>query len=338
MVVGYGNGPSGTEAWLARVGAAGSGVLTLDNNLNNSLAGTSQPLTGVTGYTNLVLNGAHHRPLMDSALPGGNNCAWVNGDLARYDNGRDAAAGLAEVGYCHRVRPDELIVGVGLGKSGSDEDTAFSGNSETDGQYLLAELDYRPDGRGPIYSLTGLYGAWGADIKRGYLNAGLQDSSTGSTDLKGAALRARIDWPGLWRLGDTAFTPRAQFSLTHVDMDGYAESGGGFPAIFNDREHTAKELRAGVRAGKPLSERTTIHGDLEAVHRFDGAGPATSGNIIGAFAFDIAGANVASNWLRAGLELDHALARNWTVSASLNAATNGEDPDVSGAVSLKMGW
>jgi len=348
VVVGVGTGSNGTEAWIARVNASaptpngnssnGSGVLVLNSNLSDSLVGTARPVGKITGLTNLMLNGAHHRPLMDSAMPAGNHCAWINGDFANFNSKRKADGGLAEVGYCGRARPGELMFGIGLGKSRLDEDTVFSGNSEVRGQYLLAEIDYRPGGGGPLFSFTGLAGSWDAYIKRGYLNAGFQDSSRGRTDVTGLALRARIDWLDAWQWNGISFTPRLQASLTRTEMDGYTETGGGFPARFDSRQHTAREMRAGVRADKALGERTVFHADLEGVHRFDDNGPGTSGQIIGLFAFNQPGTKVESQWLRLGLEVDHELNKSWQLSASLHAATVGEDPDLSAAVSLKTGW
>ncbi|MBU0501031.1 MAG: hypothetical protein KJ558_09240 [Gammaproteobacteria bacterium] len=63
---------------------------------------------------------------MDSAIPAGGRCAWISGDLARFERDRDAQGGLGEVGYCNRLGSDTLMAGIGLGKSASDEDRVFS--------------------------------------------------------------------------------------------------------------------------------------------------------------------------------------------------------------------
>ncbi len=336
IVVGYGTGSSGEEAWIAR---ADSGVLSMDSDLTQSLAETGMPHQDIASTIGMIFNGAHHRSLMDSAMPGDGTCAWINGDLGRLEyNDHDGHGYLGEAGFCGRSSSQTLMVGVGLGRSGTDEDTAFSGHSETDGKYLLGEIDYRPGGNSLLYSFTALIGAWDTDIRRGYMNAGLKDSSTGTPDIDGASLRARVDWLYVWGLGDITFTPRAQFSLSYTHMDAYTETGGGFPAHFDERSHTAKEVRLGVRSDKHLSNSATLHADVEAVHRFDDSGPNTHGQIVGLFDFDLPGADLEQDWIRLGLEVDQSIGKNQTLSASLHASSEGQDPSISGAVSFKIAF
>ncbi len=322
------------EPWIAR---GGSGVLTLDDDLTQSLTSSGQGMAQVKQQMDLMLNGAHHRPLMDSAMPGHASCGWISGDLAHYGHDRDADSALGEVGFCNRLRRNELMVGLGLGKNYTDEETAFSGDIDINGQYLLGEVDYRPAGSSLLYSFTAMVGSWDADIKRGYLNAGVEDSSNGSSDIEGASLRARVDWLNAWRMGDTNLTPRVQYALTRTRMDGYTETGGGFPVRFDARDHTAQELRLGVRSDHVLNGTTTLHGDVEAVHRFDDSNAGTSGQVVGLFGFDLPGTDVNQDWLRVGVEMDHRLGKNRTISASLHVSSAGEDPSYSAGVSLKFG-
>jgi probable HAF family extracellular repeat protein len=335
VVVGYGtNGGGNTEAWIAR---GESGVLFLDGDLKQSLASSGLGLEQVTQSVDLMLNGAHHRPLMDSVMPGKRNCAWVSGDLAHYGRDRDGDSALGEVGWCYRVQHG-LMFGIGLGRIRSDEETTFSGNSEVDGKYLLAEVDYRPDTSSSLYSLTTVIGRWDTDIRRGYMNGAVEDSSSGRPDIDSVALRARIDWLDIWQLGGSTFTPYIQFALIHTSMDGYTETGGGFPVRFNKRDHTARELRMGMSGEHLLSETTTLRGNVEAVHRFDQSSAATSGQVIGLFGFDLPGIDHKQNWMRVGLELDHSLSRSKTLSLSMHVSSAGEDPSYSAGVSLKVGF
>ena len=46
-----------------------------------------------------------------------------------------------------------------------------------------------------LYATFGTYGLWGqADIRRGYINGGVHDSSSARPDTNTWGVRARIDW------------------------------------------------------------------------------------------------------------------------------------------------
>ncbi len=333
VVVGRGTSTNGTEAWLAR---AGSGVLTLNGDLTNSLGGSAgAPSISSIQNINLILHGAHHRPLLTQRKLSENRCLWLNGDFARYGhNQQDADAWLAELGSCYSFIPDVFVAGIGLGKSQVNQNLIFSGDATQEGQYLMGEMSWRPTGQPLIFTLTGLYGYWNTDIDRGYLNGGVVDQSHGDTDIQGGALRARIDWP-IKIIGDIDLIPSIQYSHSRTKMDGYTETGGGFPARFHSQSHTAKELRGGLGIQKDLSPTTRLHADLEATHRFDDNYSAVSGQIIGLFAFNLEGAEVEENWVRGRLELDQKLSKNSAISASVTGSTTGEDPELSAAISLR---
>ncbi len=250
----------------------------------------------------------------------------------------DADASAGEIGGCHDFLPGRLRGGLDAGKSLVRQDLAFSGESRMDGEYLLAELDHRLSGSGLVLSVTGIHGRWDARIERGYLNAGAPDRSRGDTEVTVSALRARVDWPAAWQIAATSVSTQAAFTATRTRIDGYTESGGGFPARFERQRHTARELRVGLSAERRVSEATRVRGRFKGVHRFDSAWSGAAGQVVGLFAFSLPGAEVNSNGLRAGLDVDHRFGPHSVLSASLTVGSSGEDPDLSGAVRYRLSF
>lgn len=290
----------------------------------------------------LPLTGAHHRSLMDyptASRDTGAFCGWATGDFARYGSGgRDAAIGLAEAGLCGDFADGQVRAGIGLGTSHARQALPLGGSAVLDGRYGVGEIDFRPADTAMIFSLTGVYGVWSADLRRAYGNGAGVDFSTGATRVQTALLRAKLEWRDALTLGTTGFSPWGAVTVGTTHVDGFAETGGGFPARFDAQDHVSVETRLGVTATTALGGSTVLKTGLEAVHRFDGQGGGVSGSVPGAFAFTLPAAGHGQTWLRAGVDLDQKLGGNAVLTVSLHGATSGQDGDVSGALGLHAGF
>ena len=306
-----------------------SGVTSIGESLSNQLS----ILRTASSMPTMALHGAHHLPLLSQKKLSGENCAWINGDFANYHE-KKADSTLVEAGFCKDLE-ESTRAGLGIGKSKANQTLDYSGSSEIDGKYLLLELDHQVQDSPMLLSATLLHGNWDAGINRGYLNAGTEDQSRGSTSIKATAIRARVDWRELYSLGGVTFTPKIEYTLTRSHVDGYTETTGGFPARFDPQSHTARESRIGLIIEKDLDAQTTVRGITEAVHRFDKNGANFSGEVVGLFPFSIPGSENRQDWIRLGGEIDHQIDKDSFVSFSLMRSSKGEDADVSGAVSWK---
>lgn len=310
-------------AFIARVSPVGSGLVTLQD-LQGSLSANSAAPAQAASLGGLALHGAHSRPLA-RRVDAGKSCVWTSGDLGRDDHGsRDGAFGLAEVGGCHRFAAG-LQGALSVGRVASRQDLTEGGRSEVGATYGMAELLANVPGTSLWPSLGLLYLGGGADARRGYLNAGVRDFSSGRPGIATAALRARLDWEDAARLGATTITPYGEVSFARTRIDGYTETGGGFPARFDARTEDATELHAGADGGHKVSSRVTLRSRLEAAHRFEKSGAATSGQVLGLFSFTLPGQEIKRDWLRGGAGVDVKLG-DGVVSAMLNATTQGADP------------
>ncbi|MFY0677828.1 MAG: autotransporter domain-containing protein [Neptuniibacter sp.] len=321
----------GAVAFIAR---AGSGLMSVDD-ISESLASTSEGIGATLRKSDALINGAHSQP-MSRRVPEGKKAFWVAGDLGTDNHkSRDGSFGLAEVGYGYNY--GLVQVNVSLGKTYADQNLILNGDVDADGTYVMLEGIVPLKGDHNLFATLGAYGHWGeADIKRGYLNAGLPDFSSASPDTQTWAVRARLDWVDAFQAGGAHFTPYADLSYTDIEMDGYTETGGGFPAMFDQRSEDITELRIGLNGHMPLENtQLDLVGGVEAIHRFDDDGARTSGELVGLFAFDLNGQDYKSTWYKAGIGLQGQLGVG-KASLILNGTTEGEMPNAWLAASYQV--
>lgn len=328
--------PGVTRAYIARVSDVGSGLMDV-LEYNRTLYGAAQLSRIGQNLAWLPMNGSHHRPLMDyPTLPGG-TCFWVNGDLAHYGNGRDATGGLAEAGLCADLFEGQMRVGLGLGTSHARQDLMTGGSSKLDGQYVIGEIDWRPQGTPILLSLTGLYGGWDADIRRSYTNGGSLTTSQGDTNVRAGIVRLRADWQNALTLGSTTVNPFVSLAVGRTVVDGYTETFGSFPARFDAQTLVTGEGRLGILARTALGATTTLGGSLELVHATGDAARAR-GQVLGLYGFDYGGGTTRETWVRVGADLDQKIGERALLSLAVHAATRGYDATLSGAVRFQTSF
>ena len=332
-----------SRAYIARVAddepgpgpgpGPGGGLMDVEE-YRRSLFSTTQIASAGEFLTWLPMNGAHHRPLMQQGSLAEGHCMWATGDLGLHGES-GTGLGLAEAGACVELLGGSIKAGLGVGTSHSWQSLALGGSSRLNGQYVIGEVDWQPDGTPLLLSLTGMLGGWQADIHRGYSNGATTAYSDGKTGLGAGVIRLRADWLEAARIGNTAINPWASVAFGRQHIGAFTESGGPFPAHFDAQTLGMTEMRLGVAAVTEFSAQTTLTTTFEVVHR-NGDAPAAKGNVIGLFDFSMGGGARSATWLRAGLELDHQIADNLALSGSVHAATNGRDPSISGSLGLKL--
>ncbi|ODT77803.1 MAG: hypothetical protein ABS76_26240 [Pelagibacterium sp. SCN 64-44] len=281
----------------------------------------------------LPMNGAHHRPLLLTPSLSGDMCAWATGDFAQHG---PSATGLAlgEMGACTDLAGGNVRIGGGVGTSASWQDLALGGSMRMQGQYVLSEIDWQPDGTPLLLSLTGMLGSYHANIDRAYSNGAAVAMSHGETNAFGGVVRLRADWLEAATIGNTSINPYAALGFGGLHVDGYAESGGPFPATFNAQNLGHADIRVGVTAITEFSAQTKLSTTLEVAHR-TGTGAAATGQVQGLFDFNLGGGSYGQTWARVGLELDHKIHDGLSVSASAHLASTGRDPSLAISAGLK---
>jgi probable HAF family extracellular repeat protein len=166
VVVGhmYGENDEGF-GYLARgESSSGGGLMNIEEYHQTLYSAAGIASTGEF-LTWLPMNGAHHRPLMLTPDLSGDMCAWATGDFAHHGASSTALA-LAEMGACTDLVGGNVRVGGAVGTTGSWQDLALGGSARMQGQYVLSEVDWQPDGTPLLLSLTGMLGSYKANIER----------------------------------------------------------------------------------------------------------------------------------------------------------------------------
>ncbi|HEX5392115.1 MAG TPA: autotransporter domain-containing protein [Rhodocyclaceae bacterium] len=307
------------HAFLARV----SGMIdTVD--FRRSLNGSAYTHVEAQAQSDLILNGLHSSP-MSGLLGKGQYSAWVGGDWGRQDRGSsNADVGTGEVGVAYGMSND-LMIKLALGHTYSKQDTPFGGNSTLRGFYLMPEVIVGIPNTSLKLTASAYYNEGDADIRRGYLNAGTPVISSGKPDTQSEALRLRLDWLNAYTQGKLSLTPYTNLTWFHSHINGYTESGGGFPVRWDGRDENTNQARLGTDGTYALNDTVKLLGRLEAVHRMENRSSNISGTILGPGGgnFGFSGIGYRQDWLRAGIGAE-AKAGPGVVSVMLNGTTEND--------------
>ena len=271
----------------------------------------------------LTMNGLHSNP-MRGLLNNGQSTMWVGGDVGRQQHGSyDSDLGIAEVGYGHRFN-DALQLNVSVGRTYSKANTGLGGTTKTQANFVLPELVVSLPSS--VYAtISAYYGKGRSDIDRVYLNAGIPERSFADPSLTSVGTRLRLDWLNAASLGKTKLTPYASLTYLETKMDAYAEQRVAFPVVWDARVERATTARIGLDAVRPIGDHVTVLGRVEAAHRFESTGSATTGQLVGLSSFRFAGQDIHQNWLRVGAGLEAKVGEG-IAGMMLNITTQGEAP------------
>lgn len=308
---------SNGHAFIAR---SAEGLVTIAD-MQESLAGGATALNMGRSAGELVMNGAHGHPL-DRRTAVGRFTAWVGGDIGADNHGeRDGSLGVGEMGGGYNFGPAQFNLAVGLTKG--NQETFLGGRTDFDGTYYITDV-IAPVAETPLVAtFTAFHQNGELRTNRGYINAGLVNYASGKTDVVTYGGAARVDWENALITRSFNFTPYVKLSLTHTRVDGYAESGGFFPATYDAREDTITELTAGVNMSRVLTSRLTLKTTLEGVHRFQDRSSSIGGEIVSVSVFSLPGEEYRQDWLHGSVGVEYGVS-NGIFSISLNATTRGE--------------
>lgn len=280
--------------------------------------------------------GAHHRILANSVLPG-RACAWTVLDYGHVGK-TSMETVLAEAGACADAGP--LRVGAGFGYDRSTADLALGSRQKIEGWHAVAEADLRLGDSGAVFSGTAIYGRWTVDIDRKYLNGAVINSSFGSSDADGVALRGRLDWFDM--IGDEHFalSPFISYTWSRVKVDSYTETGGAFPVAIGRSIDKASEGRAGLVGRFSLAEATSLRFSGEYIHRFDQVDNGLAFQIIGTgFGANTGPYAVDRDQARLGVEVDQRISGTGLISfAAHRVVGNRQGNPFSLSAALNFGF
>jgi hypothetical protein len=301
----------------------GSGLIDVAD-FNRTLQGAGYIPVQAIGQADLVLNGLSGNPLRGLPAAGRFN-TWVAGDWGRQKNtAGDGDVGAGEVGLAYGVN-EAIRIKAAVGRTYNNQSLAYDGEATLTGTYVVPEIVAAIPGSSLFVTASGYYNAGDADIQRGYRNAGTPVKSVGSPDSTTSALRLRLDWLNAVQAGDLRLTPYGSVSRYRGRIDGYTETGGGFPVRWDGRTEYSTLGRLGADAAYALGESWTLLGKLEYVHRFGSQSTGASGAILGLGNFTTDGLNYKENWGRANIGVEGKVGAG-VAAVILNATTETNGP------------
>lgn len=314
------------------------GPLVTLESLAGSLQSTSAGVTSINNSLNMMINGAHSRPLARLVAPG-QKTFWLAGDWGRDDHGnRSGSTGMAELGVGYRF--DFAQFNLSIGQTWARQDLMNDGEVKADGQYLMLESIIPLTQVEGLYATLGAYGHWGeADMRRGYINMSEPDSSKASPDTQTWGVRARLDWQDAFSFANTGISPYIDLSYTNSHMDSYSEKGGGIPARFEGRTDDYTEARLGFNTQTPLpfASGYDFVTNLEVAHRFEKNAAGINGEVAGFFTFNLPGEDITNDWIKAGVGVEGE-AGPGKLSFMLNGTTKSEMPNFWVATSYQLAF
>ncbi len=314
------------------------GPLVTLESLAGSLQSTSAGVTSINNSLNMMINGAHSRPLARLVAPG-QKTFWLAGDWGRDDHGnRSGSNGMAELGVGYRF--DFAQFNLSIGQTWARQDLMNDGEVKADGQYLMLESIIPLTQVEGLYATLGAYGHWGeADMRRGYINMSVPDSSKASPDTQTWGVRARLDWQNVFSFANTGISPYIDLSYTNSHMESYSEKGGGIPAHFEGRTDDYTEARLGFNTQTPLpfASGYDFVTNLEVAHRFERNAAGINGEVEGFFTFNLPGEDITNDWIKAGVGVEGE-AGPGKLSFMLNGTTKSEMPNFWVATSYQLAF
>jgi len=293
-----------------------------------TVSGPVGTLRSAMGLSGQAMEGAHHRPIGQLALPGKASFAWFTGDIGKAWKERDAEQVSGEIGYGFRLGTDGVL-GLAFGYSDIDRESA-SGSGESRGAFVVADLGLVAGG-GDL-TLTAFHGRTNVTT--------IRDGSLGDTESESLSLRARYDTAAIGKLGGAPLRPFASLTYDHARMDAYTETGGIAPAAYDDRSQDSWVARLGVSGKFALAQSTDLIVTAEVAHVLGEDRPDFTGTDVGTGVLDFAVPDVRERetWGRLGLDLDHRLSPDTVLSLTLHTSTRGDAFDVAGALSVRKGF
>lgn len=302
---------------------AGGGLIAL-REFAASLGGAAALPAGLTSSTDMLLHGAHGSPLR-SLVPAGKIGMWTTGDWGRTEHGsQDGIAAVGEAGLSYRFN-EQVQLNLAVGGGNMRQYLEYDGKSTARQTYVMPELLWNLPSTPLWLTASALYADGDLNVRRGYLNAGVDDRSSGKASLRTTAARLRLDWRNALAWERAALTPYLDYSYIRTRVGSYTEHGGGFPARWDARTDHANVARLGVDATVQAGGNVQLLGTVEAAHRFESHGSGASGQVIGLMPFELDGASTQRNWLRFGAGVQAPVGPG-TASLMLNTTTHSSMP------------
>jgi probable extracellular repeat, HAF family len=310
--------------------------ITTHADLDNSLAKVSSAASDVSymamGTMRAIMDQSTHMQEPGQTKVWAVASALSDSDLSGEDFGGETGFGAT------RCLDNGLSIGGGMFLASRSMNLDFEGNQKT---ILIGPggfLSYAPEDSGVRAKLGAFAEFAELDLKRGYRNGAGSAASEGTTTGSVTGLNAHLGW--LFPVtGAIGLQPFAEYEFQYASLDGYTESGGPFPAHFDQRRDTMNKTRVGLKAQYGYSDSVDLWSWAVWSHRFESKGPSMDGYLLGLSRFSYGGGPVDTNWGDVGIGGKWRLDSGVEAFSRLTAAVDNQyytAPDL--AINIGLAW
>lgn len=344
-IVGSAYNPDGdTEAFVARTSGGFSTMEALADSLR-AMAGLTNRVA-VTGLSRVrtMIQAAPGGPFVRPAgLSGGDEAQvrrrfWTAGtvlsdsSLSGSDLGAEGGAGLTW------TWDNGLSAGAGMFTGRRVTDTDHGGSQDLVLTGPAAYVGYTPGVAGLRAEAGAVYTLVDMDLDRGYMNGSGSATSHGQTQGRMFSLAGRLGWlfPVTEQVG---LEPFVMHSWQILDVDGYTESDGPFPARFSSRQDMANITRTGLEATYAWTPATDLWTWAAWSHRWEDEAGGMGGTLLGLSDFRFGTVRVDQDWGDTGVGVKHRPWQGFEVFSRVSAGIDSQDNAEPGlATTIGFAW
>lgn len=344
-IVGNAFNPSGdSEAFVARTSGGFSTLEALADSLT-SMAGLTNSIaaTGMSRVRTMIQSAPGGPFVRPSGLSGGDETPvrrrfWTAGtvltdsSLSGSDLGADGGAGLTW------AWDNGFSAGAGLFTGRRVTDTDHGGSQDLVLTGPAAYVGYTPGPGGLRAEAGAVYTLVDMDLDRGYMNGSGSATSHGQTQGRMLSLAGRLGW--LFPVaGQAGLEPFVMHSWQVLDVDGYTESDGPFPARFSSRQDMANITRTGLEATYAWTPATDLWTWAAWSHRWEDEAGGMGGTLLGLSDFRFGTVRVDQDWGDTGVGAKHRPWQGFEVFSRVSAGIDSQDNAEPGlATTLGFAW
>jgi probable HAF family extracellular repeat protein len=219
-----------------------------------------------------------------------------------------------------------------------EDDLALTSEYNVDSQGVALWADYGHDQAGLQLQAILMLADLDHDIQRGYLNGAGINTATANPDGNMRGFMLQLGWKQLLA-HNSSISPYLSYARSQVRTDSYTESGGAFPAQFDQRTDISTIVKIGLEAETRLTQNFQLWGQAAYGKRLENNSAGVSGTVVGLMDFSLPGYDLDQEWVEADLGLRWQATSLVSVMTTLGGSANSDQqPDWRSSVDVAVAF
>ncbi len=151
-------------------------------------------------------------------------------------------------------------------------------------------------------------------------------------------VKARADYIDLFNIYGFSISPSMALTRSNIKTDAYLETGGGFPAQFDEQTQFRTVARIGIKGEKDIKDFGRLRIMVDRLHEVSRSNSNITGSIPGWIAFNIDNNSSDNDSTNIALELDKRIDENSLISTMISFKSDDEKWNGLATISYKYGF